>query len=442
MIPFSETRRKIVHIAMGAFALLLRDLTWWQAASCAVGALLFNAFILPRIGGRSLFRPADTARGVPLGMLFYPLSILLLILAFPARPDIAASAWAILACGDGSASLVGLRFGAHPVPWNRDKTLEGSVAFAVFGSLAGVALAWWTAPAVQPVPSPWFTFGAPVLAATIAALVETIPVRLDDNISTPAAAATMLWGLSLVTREAATAAVGAIVTSAIPAVALNAFAAFAGWRAGTVRTNGAIVGAIVGIIVYLGTGLAGWMLLLATFAVAAVSTRTGLKRKALLGIEQEREGRRGAGNALANCGVATLAALLALLTPHQDAALLACVASLTAGGSDTIASEIGKAWGPRAFLVTTLTRVRPGTPGAVSLEGTAAGLVGALALAALAVALGLIASSSIVAVLIGATVGSLAESALGATLEAPGILNNDLLNFINTAIAALVAIAL
>lgn len=442
MSKFSETRRQIVHIAMGAFAFLLRDLTWWQAASCAAGALLFNAFILPRIGGRSLCRPADTARGVPLGILFYPLSVLLLIVAFPTRPDIAACAWAILACGDGSASLVGLRCGAHRLPWNRDKTLEGTVAFAVLGSLAGVALSWWTVPAVYPVPPPWFTFGAPVLAATIAALVETIPVRLDDNLSTPAAAAATLWGLSLITPDAATAALGIVATSALPAVGINALAAVAGWKAGTVRRDGAIIGGIIGIIVYLGTGLAGWMLLLATFATAAISTRMGLKRKALLGIAQEREGRRGAGNALANCGVAALAALLAILTPYRDEALLAFVASLTAGGSDTMASEIGKAWGARAFLVTTLARVRPGTSGAMSLEGTAAGLVGALALGSLAVALGLMAGSSIVTVVIGATIGSLAESALGATLEAPGILNNDLLNFINTAIAALVAIAL
>jgi uncharacterized membrane protein len=45
------------------------------------------------------------------------------------------------------------------------------------------------------------------------------------------------------------------------------------------------------------------------------------------------------------------------------------------------------------------------------------------------------------AVVAGATIGSLVESLLGATLEAPGILNNDMLNFLNTAIAAGAAIA-
>jgi len=45
------------------------------------------------------------------------------------------------------------------------------------------------------------------------------------------------------------------------------------------------------------------------------------------------------------------------------------------------------------------------------------------------------------AVVIGATLASLAESALGATLEAPGILDNDALNFVNSALGAGVALA-
>jgi uncharacterized protein (TIGR00297 family) len=122
--------------------------------------------------------------------------------------------------------------------------------------------------------------------------------------------------------------------------------------------------------------------------------------------------------------------------------MIAFVAALTAGGSDTVASEIGKAWGRATFLVTTLGRVKPGTPGAMSLEGTAAGIVAAFGLAALAAELGLVPSWTVVPIVVAATAGSLVESALGATLEGPGILNNDMLNFINTAVAAGVALAL
>jgi uncharacterized protein (TIGR00297 family) len=86
--------------------------------------------------------------------------------------------------------------------------------------------------------------------------------------------------------------------------------------------------------------------------------------------------------------------------------------------------------------------VKPGTPGAMSVEGTAAGLVAALALAAVGAAFGLIGARLILGVVVAATAGALVESALGATLEEPGILNNDMLNFINTAVAAGVALAI
>jgi uncharacterized membrane protein len=77
----------------------------------------------------------------------------------------------------------------------------------------------------------------------------------------------------------------------------------------------------------------------------------------------------------------------------------------------------------------------------MSLEGTLAGIGGALGLGAAAVALGLVPLAWLWPVVIGATAGSLLESWLGATLEAPGILNNDMLNFINTAAAAVTALA-
>ena len=68
-------------------------------------ALVFNLLLLPRLGGRRLYRPVDDARGFPLGILLYPLSVLLLILTFPSRLDIVAAAWGILAFGDGAATL-------------------------------------------------------------------------------------------------------------------------------------------------------------------------------------------------------------------------------------------------------------------------------------------------------------------------------------------------
>ena len=128
--------------------------------------------------------------------------------------------------------------------------------------------------------------------------------------------------------------------------------------------------------------------------------------------------------------------------PYHDAALLAFVTILATGGSDTVASEIGKAWGGKTYLVTTMAQVRPGTPGAMSLEGTAAGLVAAFVLAWIGAVLGLMPGAWIWIAVAGACVGSLLESALAATLEGAGYLNNDVLNFLNTAAGAIVALAL
>jgi uncharacterized protein (TIGR00297 family) len=438
----SETGRQIVHIAMGGFALLLPILTWRQAAALAAGALLFNIAVLPHIGGRAFYRPVDHARGYPPGILFYPAAVLLLILVFPRRPDIVAASWGILAFGDGVATLAGRRFHSAPLPWNREKTVLGTTAFFIAGTAAALLLAGWSASALPAPPPLLYLWAAPPAAALAAAFVETIPVRLDDNLSVPATAAAVLWILSLVARDAWTASAHDVARYVLPAVAVNAVAAWAGWRVRTVTAGGAIAGGLIGTAVFAGAGWQGWALLLVAFLAAAATSRLGLTHKALLGIAEPRGGRRGTGNAFANTGVAAISAILAVTTPHRGAALLALAAALVAGASDTVASEIGKAWGRRTVLVTTFARVPPGTSGAISLEGTAAGLAAALLLAALAFALNLVAAPVVAFIVVAATLSSVVESALGATLEGPGILNNDLLNFLNTASAAGLALLL
>ncbi len=441
MTAHAESRRQWVHVGSGSFALLLRFLTWKQAAALAAIAFLFNLLALPRIGGRSMYRPADHARGFPIGIVVYPLSVLALIVIFPSRLDIVAAAWGILACGDGAATLVGRKARAQ-LSWNPDKTVAGTTAFVLCGAAAGIGLTWWTRSAATPASGMIFTFVTPALAALAAAFVETIPIRLDDNLSVPATAGFVLWLGSLMSAETLHNSSGALAGALPWALGVNGVMSYLGYRAKTVSRSGAVGGALVGIIIYAAAGASAWLLLFITFLAAAITSRIGLARKARLGIAEERGGLRGAGNAFANCGVAAIAAIAVVTTPDSAAALLALAASLVAGASDTVASEIGKAWGRSTWLVTGLRRVAPGTPGAMSLEGTVAGLGAAFALAGLAVVLSLIPASAVLIVVAGATIGALVESVLGATLEGPGILNNDMLNFINTATAAAVALAL
>lgn len=434
----AERSRQLLHVAMGGFALLLPFLTWPQALACAAAALGFNLIVLRRVS-RGVFRPGEFSRPAASGIVLYPASVLGLLLVFRDRLDIVAAAWGILAVGDGMATLVGATRPIRALPWNPRKSLGGTLAMFVFGGAAGCFLAWWCSATVVPPAYWWFAFAAPPLAAAAAAAVESMPVGLDDNISVPASAAAALWIVSLVTEDGLRAL--AETVTLLPAAALvNALVAAAGYRARTVTLAGAVTGAVLGTMIVIGAGWSGWVLLLTTFGCAVVSSRMGLRRKLVLGIAEERGGRRGPGNAIANTGVAALAALMVPLGYAPEPALIAFVAALAAGGSDTVASEIGKAWGRTTWLITTGRTVPPGTSGAMSLEGTIAGLAGAALLGGLGIALGLVAPAALLPVVAGATIGALAESVMGATLEPRGIVDNDVLNFLNTAIAAWVAV--
>lgn len=124
--------------------------------------------------------------------------------------------------------------------------------------------------------------------------------------------------------------------------------------------------------------------------------------------------------------------------------LIGYVASLATKLSDTFASEIGKAYGKRTFLITTFRPVPPGTEGAVSLEGTLAGVVGSILMAVAGVKLRLMAWDTVPLVLVAAFVATNVESLLGATLQNEQYpwASNEFINFLNTLIGSVLSIGL
>lgn len=435
---YSEDARQLVHIAMGGFALLLRDLHWYQSVLLAGAAVGFNMWILRAATRGRLHRPEEVR--VAAGIVFYPTSVLLLLLLIPSRPDIVAAAWGIMAAGDGAATLIGRRAPGPRIPWNPSKSVAGTAAFVIAGGAAGVCLAWWCRPAVIPPPYLWFVLAGPLAGCLVAAAIETVPIKLDDNLTVPLSAALVMWPVSLISEDLVAAAAGTVHHRLLLALGANAAVAAIGYAARTVSASGALAGAIIGATIFVFSGPAGWALLLAAFIAASAASRVGLRKKEALGISEDRGGRRGVGNAIANTGIAAGAAIASTMTYAEEAALIAFTAALTAGASDTIASEIGKAWGRRTWLVAPLRRVSPGTSGALSIEGTAAGVGGAALLGAAAVALGLVSRETWLPIVAAASLASLVESGLGATLERDGTLNNDALNFVNTGVSAFAAL--
>lgn len=221
-------------------------------------------------------------------------------------------------------------------------------------------------------------------------------------------------------------------------VVTAAFAALA-YTLGMVSASGAGGGFVVGAIIYAALGPQGFAVLALFVVGGSALTRLGYQSKDRSGTAQESGGRRGAKNALANCAVATLCAVLAVLTGYEAFAA-AFVASLGAAFADTAESEVGQLYGRAPRLLTTLRRVPPGADGAVSLPGTLAGVAAALLTAALGFSLGMLDSTTAtLLVAFAAFLGTVADSLVGALARRAG---NELTNLLCTLVAALLALFL
>jgi uncharacterized protein (TIGR00297 family) len=224
----------------------------------------------------------------------------------------------------------------------------------------------------------------------------------------------------------------------LAALVVTAFFAVLAHALGMVSRGGALGGFVVGAVIYAFLGPRGFTILALFVVGGSLLTRFGYGRKRRSGTAEAGEGRRGAKNALANCSVAVVCAVLAALT-SLDVFAVAFVASLGAAFADTAESEVGQLYGRAPRLITTLRRVSPGTDGAVSLPGTLAGLAAAGLTAALGFALGLVASpGSILLVALAAFSGTVVDSLVGAIAPRVG---NELTNVLCTFTAAALVFA-
>jgi uncharacterized protein (TIGR00297 family) len=199
---------------------------------------------------------------------------------------------------------------------------------------------------------------------------------------------------------------------------------------------GATAGGLIGFFVFLGAGWTGLAMLAAFFLLGTLATSWKRQQKKTMGLAQEKGGQRKLGQVLANGGLGGLLGLLTLFLPQQTTLLALMMAgSFSSATADTLSSELGSIYGKRFYNILTLKIDRRGLDGVISLEGTLIGVAGSAVIAAI-YCMGVGWTEHFFWIVIAGTAGNLFDSVLGATLERKQLISNDLVNFLNTALAA------
>ncbi len=192
-------------------------------------------------------------------------------------------------------------------------------------------------------------------------------------------------------------------------------------------------------------GWSGWLSVVVYLLLGSLVTRLGFARKQEKGLAEARGGRRGPENLWGSAATgAFLAILVAAELGSKTLLIVGFAASFAAKLADTFGSEIGKRWGKRAVLITSLRNVPAGTDGAISLEGTFASVLGSLIMTTAIVGLFYMDIGPFGAVIFfSGFFATLFESLLGAVVQQRlNWLTNEMVNGLQTSFAAVFAMVI
>ncbi|KAL2245506.1 UNVERIFIED_CONTAM: Protein VTE6, chloroplastic [Sesamum indicum] len=204
---------------------------------------------------------------------------------------------------------------------------------------------------------------------------------------------------------------------------------------------------LLGTLTWRAFGPSGFLLVATYFVIGTAATKVKMAQKEAQGVAEKREGRRGPGSVIGSSAAGCVCALLSIYGIGGEAFArlwgLGFVASFSTKLSDTVSSEIGKAYGKTTYLVTTFKIVPRGTEGAVSVEGTLAGVLASILLASIGCLMGQIHVSEVIICVVASQIANVGESIIGAALqEKEGFrwLNNDIVNVINISMGSILAV--
>lgn len=421
-----EDLRQLEHLLPIGFAFLLPFIGFSTILVLAIFAFFYALFISPRLFP-STTRADERLKGFSPGKLSYAAAVLALILIFHDALHIAAATWGILAAGDSVSNVIGRRFGHHELPYNEEKTIIGLLSFGITGTLAAWTLLIWNLEGAPFSLPNLLLFAA--IAAFLCAFFESLPSPIDDNIAICWVGGTVF--ALLFTLESYLLVEG----SWLEALMVNAAIAAISFRKAWLSEIGTMLSFLMGFIVYTSLGFPAYLSLLLFLVLSSLATSAGSEQKEARRIAQPEKGRRGAINVISNGLVPFGLAIFGFWT-NQEFLVAAFLSGVATATVDTVSTEIGQWLGKRPIQLRTFQASSPGTPGAVSIEGTLAGL-GAGAVVVGAAVIGDELPPVILAVaLTSAFIASMAESIVGSYAPRDLPLSDEVLNLYNTFLGA------
>ncbi len=176
----AECRRRMLHMLPGFLPFLLWviphtdpwgpilvSVLWILTILIGCGALLrFGAFARAR---------EDNGRDSVIG---YALPVLGTLCLCRGCEEVGVMTLAVLAFGDGSATLAGLLIGGSRLPWNTRKTWAGLISFWIVGGVFATVMYWGEA---RPIVSWIAALAIAGPTVLLAGAAETLPWRMNDN---------------------------------------------------------------------------------------------------------------------------------------------------------------------------------------------------------------------------------------------------------------------
>ncbi|KAK5574909.1 hypothetical protein RB653_010163 [Dictyostelium firmibasis] len=187
----SEVSRKCIHIGTGVIFLLVwrifPQFNWWSRIVVALVPLIISfQYTLIGLGLINDLKTVNSMSrsGSPRELLLGPLSYGVIISSLPIFywfSPISVITIGVLCLGDGFAAIFGSKYGVKRIPYNREKTLIGSLAFFVCSFIGTFILLLLLQdrllyPPIILVPSLF-------LVCLISTIVESLPLRDWDNIT-------------------------------------------------------------------------------------------------------------------------------------------------------------------------------------------------------------------------------------------------------------------